>query len=60
MYRKLFGANYNIKLAPPLHTLKAYGGHLTIEKFRENFDNNINFTLKNICSKVITDEIIIK
>ena len=60
MYRKLFGANYIIKPAPPIQCLKEYGGKLTIEEFRETFDNNKNYSLKNICSKVITDEIINK
>ena len=60
MYRKLFGANYIIKHAPPIQCLKEYGGKLTIEEFRETFDNNKNYSLKNICSKVITDEIINK
>tara|TARA_E500000178_G_scaffold356448_1_gene434459 strand:+ start:7508 stop:8395 length:888 start_codon:yes stop_codon:yes gene_type:complete len=58
MYRKLFGAKYIIKPAPPIQTLKEYGGFLTIEKYRENFDNNKIYNLKNICSKIITDEII--
>lgn len=58
MYRKLFGANYCIKPAPPIQTLKEYGGFLTIEQYRENFDNNKIYCLKNICSKVICNEII--
>lgn len=58
MYRKLFGATYQIKPAPPLHSLKEYGGTLTIDEFRTNFNNNIKYSLKDICSKVITDEIL--
>ena len=58
MYRKLFGATYQIKPAPPLHLLKEYGGTLTIDEFRSNFNNNIQYSLKDICSKIITDEII--
>lgn len=58
MYRKLFGATYQIKPAPPLHSLKEYGGTLTIDEFRANFNNNIKFSLKDICSKIVTDEII--
>ena len=58
MYRKLFGATYQIKPAPPLHSLKEYGGTLTIDEFRANFNNNTKYSLKDICSKVITDEII--
>lgn len=58
MYRKLFGANYNIKPAPPLHMLKEYGGTFTIDEFRSNFNTSIKYTLKDICTKIITDEII--
>lgn len=60
MYKKLFGLNYNIKPAPPIQTLKEYGGKLSIEEFRENFDNSKQYSVKNIFSKVITDEVIIK
>ena len=60
MYRKLFGANYTIKSAPPIQTLKEYGGKLSIEEFRENFDNSKQYSVKNIFCKVIMDEIIEK
>ena len=58
MYRKLFGSNYIIKPAPPIQTLKVYGGNLSIEEFRKNFDNSIQYSIKNIFSKVIMDEVI--
>jgi hypothetical protein len=58
MYRQLFGAYYKIKPAPPIQCLKEYGGNLTIEQYRENFDNNKVYKLKNICCKVQMDEII--
>ena len=57
MYRKLFGPNYIIKPAPPIQTLKEYGGKLSIEEFRANFDNLKQYSIKNIFSKIITDEI---
>tara|TARA_B100001093_G_scaffold520302_1_gene614460 strand:- start:1957 stop:2364 length:408 start_codon:yes stop_codon:yes gene_type:complete len=57
MYRKLYGPNYSIKPAPPIQTLKEYGGFLTIEKYRENFDCDKIYTLKNICSKIVCNEI---
>lgn len=60
MYRKLFGANYTIKPAPPNQTLKEYGGKLSIEEFRANFDNSKQYSVKNIFCKVIMDEIIEK
>ena len=58
MYRQLYGAEYKIKPAPPIQTLKEYGGFLTIEQYRKNFDNDLVYKLKNICSEVICDEII--
>ena len=58
MYRILFGANYVIKAAAPIQCLKEYGGNLTIQEYRENFDCSKIYSLKNICSKVIMDEII--
>jgi len=60
MYRKLFGPNYIIKPAPPIQTLKEYGGKLSIEEFRENFDNSKQYSVKNIFSKVLMDEVIEK
>ena len=60
MYKKLFGKDYNIKPAPPIQTLKEYGGKLSIEEFRENFDNLKQYSVKNIFSKIITDEVIQK
>ncbi len=58
MYRKLFGANYKIKLAPPIQCLKDYGGNMTINEYRASFENDVNYSLKNICSKIVMDEII--
>jgi hypothetical protein len=58
MYRKLFGAHYTIKPAPPIQCLKEYGGFMTIEEYRASFENDKVYSLKNVCSKVIMDEII--
>jgi hypothetical protein len=58
MYRQLFGKSYVIKPAPPIQCLNEYGGNLTIEEYRNNFINDTEYTLKNIISKVIVDEII--
>lgn len=58
MYRTLFGANYNIKPAPPIQCLKEYGGKLTIQEYRATFDNDKQYNLKDICSKVLMNEII--
>lgn len=60
MYRKLFGPNYTIKPAPPIQTLKEYGGKLSIEEFRANFDNLKQYSMKNIFCKVLMDEVIEK
>ena len=60
MYRKLFGPNYTIKPAPPIQTLKEYGGKLSIEEFRANFDNSKQYSVKNIFNKVLMDEVIEK
>ena len=60
MYRTLFGANYTIKPAPPIQCLKEYGGFMTIEQYRASFENNKEYCLKNVCSRVVMDEIIDK
>ena len=60
MYKKLFGPNYTIKPAPPIQTLKEYGGKLSIEEFRANFDNSKQYSVKNIFCKVLMDEVIEK
>lgn len=60
MYRQLFGPRYIIKPAPPIQCLKEYGGTLTIEEYRKYFDTDKIYMLKNICSKVVLDEIIEK
>ena len=58
MYRKLFGANYTIKPAPPIQCLKDYGGFMTINEYRASFDNDKVYSLKSICTKIMVDEII--
>ena len=58
MYRKLFGPNYTIKPAPPIQILKEYGGKLSIEEFRANFDNSKQYSVRNIFCKVLMDEVI--
>ena len=58
MYKTLFGANYTVKPAPPLQCLKEYGGKLTIQEYRATFDNNKQYNLKDICSKVLMNEVI--
>ena len=60
MYRTLFGANYTIKPAPPIQCLKEYGGFMTIEQYRASFENDKEYCLKNVCSRVVMDEIIDK
>lgn len=60
MYRKLFGAKYMIKPAPPIQCLKEYGGFMTIDEYRASFENEKVYILKNVCSKVVMDEIIEK
>ena len=59
MYRTLYGPNYKIKPAPPIHCLKEYGGKLSIQEYRATFDTNKQFILKDICSKVCMNEIIV-
>jgi hypothetical protein len=58
MYKKLFGFGYNIKPAPPIQTLKEYGGKLSIEEYRANFDNSKQYSVKNIFCKVVMDEVV--
>lgn len=58
MYKKLFGFGYNIKPAPPIQTLKEYGGKLSIEDYRANFDNSKQYSVKNIFCKVVMDEVV--
>jgi hypothetical protein len=52
MYRTLFSNDYNIKCAPPINTLKCYGGKLSIEEYRSNFLDNKIYSLKNINCKI--------
>jgi hypothetical protein len=43
LYRKVYdNKSYKIKLAPPRQTLKIFGGHLDIDEFRSNFNNQIH------------------
>lgn len=59
-YRKLYNnTNLKIKPAPSIHTLKCFGGTLTIEQFRENFDNNVVFNLTKINAKIKPIELLI-
>jgi|LakMenEpi03Aug12_release.lakeMendotaPanAssembly.Ray.scaffolds.fasta_scaffold29091_4 hypothetical protein len=40
LYRRLYeNKQYKIKLAPSRQTLKIFGGHLSIDEFRANFNN---------------------
>lgn len=57
MYRTLFSNEYKIKCAPPINTLKCYGGTLSIEEYRSNFLDDKEYTLKNINCKIETLEI---
>ena len=57
-YRKLFGVNFRIKPAPSYLTLKEYGGDLTIEEYRASFYKNKRYTLSNINSKIVKEEIV--
>lgn len=57
-YRKLFGSEFRIKPAPSHLMLKEYGGHLTIEQFRESFYNNSRYTINTLNTKIIKDNFI--
>ncbi len=57
MYRKLYGASYNIKPAPPIQCLKEYGGKLSIQEYRATFDNLKQYSTKNIFSKIIMSDV---
>lgn len=39
LYKKMFGEFKNIKYAPPKESLKMYGGKLSIDEYRKNFDD---------------------
>jgi len=60
MYRSLFSKDYRIKPAPPINILKCYGGTLSIDEFRANFINNIEYSLININCKIKSIEIVEK
>lgn len=59
-YRKLY-SNWSLKIkpAPSIMALKVFGGNLTIEQFRENFDNNVNYSLEKINAKIKSIELVI-
>ena len=52
-YRELFkDKNYRIKPAPSIFCLSCFGGNMTIEQFRQSFDNHVTYTMVNICAKI--------
>ena len=57
-YREMFGRDFTIKPAPNILTLKVFGGFLTIEKYRENFNRDIVYSAKKLDTKIETLEII--
>jgi hypothetical protein len=52
-YRKLFGPDFKISLAPSFLKLKEYGGNLTIEEFRKFSYTNNKYILSNVSCEVI-------
>lgn len=59
-YRKLYkNSSLKIKPAPTILSLKCFGGPLTIEQFRSNFDNNVTYSLSKINAKIKSIELII-
>ena len=56
MYRKLYNKSFIIKPAPPIQVLKCYGGNLSIDEFRNNFNNDVYYELKSINCKIELDE----
>jgi len=58
MYKKLFGMDYKISVAPPIQLLKEYGGPMTIDEYRHSFYTDKNYSLKNLNYKIVLDEII--
>jgi len=57
MCREIYGASYIIKPAPSKFLLKCFGGKLSIEEYRGNFSNKVNYTIKPINTKTIHLEI---
>lgn len=57
MYRELYDSSYVIKPAPSKFLLKCFGGKLSIEDYRNNFNDAINYTIKPINTKTIHMEI---
>jgi hypothetical protein len=60
MYRSLFSAKYRIKMAPPINTLKCYGGTLNIHQFRANSLDNVEYSLDKINCKIKQIDVIEK
>ena len=60
MYRRLLGYSLTIKPAPPIQCLIDYGGNMTIEEYRESFNNKTNYDLIPVCSKISYEEINVK
>lgn len=59
-YRKLYNnSSLKIKPAPTILCLKCFGGTLTIDQFRENFDNNVLYTLNKVNAKIKPIDLII-
>lgn len=44
--------SYSIKPAPNPHLLKCFGGPMDITKYRENFDNKVEFITNNLTARV--------
>lgn len=59
-YRKLYN-NHSLKIKPAssIMTLKCFGGPLSIEQYRENFDNNVYYSLGRINAKIKSLDLII-
>lgn len=60
MYRKLFGQQELIKPAPPIQTLKEYGGTMSITDYRKAFHEQQSYNLLPVCSKIIYQDVIVK
>lgn len=45
LYRKIYNSNIEIKPAPPKEILIDFGGNVTIEEFRSNFNNNLEYDI---------------
>jgi hypothetical protein len=45
LYRKIYGTNDEIKIAPPREVLEDFGGNISIDEFRNNFSNNKEYAV---------------